>query len=254
MHSKLDLLSFDHRYFQWTDEHDVIMCREVILVEPYQFKIRTPERGNAWDRIANNLNAVKQLEFRVNARSVRDRYNLLTSRHAQKIRAEEKASGIEVERESELGTLLEDILEREKHFQDELDKQDANKQKKVENEKMSAESVRKKAMERMSKRKEVGDSADEVQKKKSRKSTADAIDYLREKSSREHELRKQEIQQRKQEQEQSFNQQQDMMKVLLNQVQQQQQQQQNFQAFLLAQQQQQSDLLKALIIERKKLE
>ena len=240
---------FDNRYFQFSEEHDVMLCREVIVAQPYKFKPRSPERGKAWDDIASTLNAIQRPSFKVTARSVRDRYNLLTNRRAQKIRAEEKASGIDVDI-SELDELLEDILEREKEAKAALELQDIEKTKKVEKEKETAEQVRQQAMEKMSKRK--SEESDEGgTKKKGRKSTADAIDYLKEKSAKEYELRKQEIDLKKQEQQQACQQQQDMMKALLNQMQQQQQQQQSLQAIFLAQQQQQSELLKALIEHKK---
>lgn len=66
-----------------------------------------------WNSIATHLNSLNQPKFKVIGRAVRDRHTLLTSRHKQKLRDEEKASGIEIE-ETELDILLEDILEREK--------------------------------------------------------------------------------------------------------------------------------------------
>lgn len=68
-----------------------------------------------WDSIAAHLNSLNQPKFKVTGRAVCDRYTLLTSRNKQKLRDEEKASGIEIE-ETELDFLLEDILEREKNL------------------------------------------------------------------------------------------------------------------------------------------
>ena len=89
------------------------MCREAIVSEPYSFRVRSPERRQVWDSIAAHLNSLNQPKFRVTGRAVSDRYTLLTSRHKQKLRDEEKASGIEIE-ETELDILLENILEGEK--------------------------------------------------------------------------------------------------------------------------------------------
>jgi len=225
------------------------MCREVILEEPYNFKPRSPERGKVWDSIATHLNDLQQPAFRVTARSVRDRYALLTSKRAQKIREEEKASGIDVEDVSELDNLLEDILEREKEGKAAIEAQNLEKNKKSEKEKGAVDLIRRQAMEKMEKRQ-----SDEFQtgtKKKGRRSTSDAIDYLKEKASKEYDLRKEEMELKKKEQDQSSQQQQDMMKVLLNQMQQQQQQQQNLQTMFLSQQQQQNEILKALIENKK---
>ena len=80
----------------WNSEHDVLLCREVLDIGPYQFKMKSPERGKAWETISNNLNTTTCLEFRVTPRSVRDRYNLLTKKLQAKPTSEEKASGINV--------------------------------------------------------------------------------------------------------------------------------------------------------------
>ena len=82
------------------------MCREVLVSEPFNFKPRNSERGKVWEAIAQRLNAIDQLKFRVSARAVRDRYSLLTAKQAKKLRDEEKASGVHVEI-SEMDSLLE---------------------------------------------------------------------------------------------------------------------------------------------------
>ena len=70
------LLFSKRKYFQWTTDHDVIMCREVLVSEPYKFKQRTPERGKAWESEAQQLNSIHHPNFRVTSRSVRDRKNM----------------------------------------------------------------------------------------------------------------------------------------------------------------------------------
>ncbi|CAH3192046.1 unnamed protein product, partial [Porites evermanni] len=102
------------RYFVWTEDHDVLMLREAVTSEPYNFKPKSTERGKVWESIAAYLNSLKTPEFRVTARAVRDRYALLISRHKLKQREEEKASGIDVPELTELDALLEEIREREK--------------------------------------------------------------------------------------------------------------------------------------------
>ena len=104
-------VSFDCLYrspFHWTEEHDVLLCREIRVVEPYQFKSGTRESGNAWGEIATNLTSVEKPKFSVNRRSVRDRYNVLKSNYLAKMASEERSSGIDVE-ENELDQLLEEI-------------------------------------------------------------------------------------------------------------------------------------------------
>ena len=94
----------------WSNEHDVYLCREVLLVEPYNHKPNTRERGSAWEFISENLNAIKEINLNVNRRSVRERLNLLVANFKKKVRVEEKASGIEVE-ESEIDQLFLEIVE-----------------------------------------------------------------------------------------------------------------------------------------------
>ena len=89
-------------------------------------------------------------------------------------------SGIHVEI-SELDSLLEEILEREKDDKAKIESQDLDKNRKAEKEKATAEEVRKQAMERMADTKK-------REKKKVRRSTSDTIDYLKEKSAKDHDL------------------------------------------------------------------
>ena len=61
----------------WSEAHDILLCREAILVEPYAHKPGSRERGNAWNMISSELNGITEVQFNVTKRSVRDRYNLL---------------------------------------------------------------------------------------------------------------------------------------------------------------------------------
>ena len=186
----------------WSSDHDTVMCREVLVVEPYKFKIRRPKRGQAWESLADNLNSIPSIKFRVTARSVRDRYNLLTKRMQAKLKFEEKASGIDV-KTSELDNLLVEILEKEKVAKEKLEIYDENKRKIGDNDKTAAEDMRKQALERMgqtAKRKK-GDDGSETPKKKSRRSTADAVEYLKQKADKETVLKEQELELKKNEQE-----------------------------------------------------
>lgn len=191
----------------------------------------------------------------VTARSVRNRFSLLSTKQAQKLREEERASDIDVE-QTDLDTLLEEILEREKEAKLKLESQDVEKKNKGEKEKAAAEEIRKQALQRMAKR----NSEDGVRQKpaKVRRSTADAIDYLKMRSEKEVEYKKEELEVRKKElqmaaekQEQANKDQQTMLAAMMTQMQQQQQQQQALQAMLLAQQENQSKILMALIENKK---
>ena len=92
--------------------------------------------------MAGSLNAIEDPKFRVTARSVRDWYAYLTSRKSTELKDVERASGIAVV-ETELDMLLEEILEKEKEGDDKTAK-----------DKLSAQEMRQKAMERMSQKKD----------------------------------------------------------------------------------------------------
>ena len=214
------------------------MLREAVTSESYNFKPKSNERGKVWESIAAHLNSLKTPEFRVTARAVRDRYALLISRHKLKQREEERASGIDVPEPTELDTLLEEILEREKRAEEKGDALQ-NEKAKDDKEKAAAEEIRQVALQTMAKRKS-DDSGEKQKGAKLRRSTSDAIEFLAEKSEKERELKKEELAIRKREldiaetrQEEGARQQQTMLSALMNQMQQQQQlQQQNLQIIL----------------------
>ena len=105
----------------------MLLAREMLTVEPYKCKNRSHESGQAWDLIAANLNSVHAPRFRVSQKSVRDKGRILLKNFKLKVREEEKASGIEVPELSELDAALEEIAEKEKAAQSELDLEESVK-------------------------------------------------------------------------------------------------------------------------------
>lgn len=69
-----------------TEEHDTLLCREILVEEPYTFKHGSREKGRCWDCIAQNLNRVEQPEFSVDQRAIRDRYVKLKKSYKKKTR------------------------------------------------------------------------------------------------------------------------------------------------------------------------
>eukprot|EP00795_Rhopilema_esculentum_P015927 gene15927-biopygen5310 len=104
----------------WTKQHDVLLCREVLVVQPFQFRHGTHDRGQCWERIANNLNLVEHPHFIVDQRSVRDRFTKLEKDFKRKKASEERASGISPEEPDELDQALEDITETAREQQEQL--------------------------------------------------------------------------------------------------------------------------------------
>jgi len=138
---------------EWSEEHDIILLREMISREIFSFKKGSPDRGKTWESIQEFLNQMENPKFHIKEkRGVRDRWNILQGKFLKRMREEEAASGIECEELSEKDTLIEELSERERSFQ--------VKEKNTAKDKEAAESVRRKAMERMkdSKRKTSQDS------------------------------------------------------------------------------------------------
>lgn len=79
---------------EWKEEHDVLLCHEILVSQPFNFKERTVERAKIWDEIANRLINCQTLKFRVNKRSVRKRFKLIKGKFKRIIQEEEKASGL----------------------------------------------------------------------------------------------------------------------------------------------------------------
>eukprot|EP00795_Rhopilema_esculentum_P005757 gene5757-biopygen7537 len=89
----------------WTKQHDVLLCREVLVVQPFQFRHGSHDRRQCWEQIANNL---EHPHFIVDQRSVRDRFTKLEKYFKRKKASEERASGISPEEPDELYQALED--------------------------------------------------------------------------------------------------------------------------------------------------
>ena len=79
---------------EWKEEHDVLLCREILVSQPFKFKERTVERGKIWDHIANRLNNCQTLKFRVNKRSVRERFKLIKEKFKRKFKRKKRRRGL----------------------------------------------------------------------------------------------------------------------------------------------------------------
>ena len=133
----------------WTQDRDVIFCREILVSNLFNTKKSSTERGKVWESLADKLCDIRQPSFRVDQRSVRDHYKKLISKYKRKIREELNASGTSQE-QSELDVMLEEIVEREEISEAEKENDNENR-KKMEADRLAADDVRKKAMETLSK-------------------------------------------------------------------------------------------------------
>ena len=87
------------------------VCREMLVMEPYQHPHRSKERGDVWNQVTVNLSDLDHPKFKVNKRSMRDILTLLITKHEAKMRQEENATGITC-KDTELDLPLEEIIDR----------------------------------------------------------------------------------------------------------------------------------------------
>ena len=177
------------RKMEWTDQHDVLFCREVIPFELFTQKPGSQERGQCSDRIAERPNAVKDVYFKVDQRALRNRVKKLLKLYVSKKNREEKASGVEVEH-SELDDVMLDIYDQHKQIENETS--EASEKVKVvkDQDKLAAEEIRACAVERLSETRkrnlDIAHHEDQSQKNynnnKRRSSGRNTIAYLREKT------------------------------------------------------------------------
>ena len=71
---------------EWTEQHDNILCQEILVLEPFKAKKGSIARGQIWDKIANNLNSLQHPQLRVTKRSVKAYLHGTTLSHATSLR------------------------------------------------------------------------------------------------------------------------------------------------------------------------
>ena len=213
---------------RWLQAHDMALMQEILVFEPWEYRHGSSERGNIWERISESLNSLKELQFQVNARSVRDRYKLLADKFKHKERDELNASDISPE-VTDLDNALSDIVERFDQGDKDMKQKTDKKKAASEADAHKAEEIRKRSLETFSET----DARNDLEKpKRQRNSGSDTLVYLREKGEREVKIKENEIELKKQENEiaksqtailqQSLTQQQQMLQIMLQNQQQQQ--------------------------------
>ena len=74
---------------EWSNDHDRMLCKEILYEDPFQFKKGSPDRGEVWSKIARSLSSCTELKFTVKQRSVRERFTLLQAKHKETNRKDE---------------------------------------------------------------------------------------------------------------------------------------------------------------------
>ncbi|XP_022806582.1 uncharacterized protein LOC111343667 [Stylophora pistillata] len=99
---------------EWTEDHDVILLREILASDLFSFKNGSFARQERWESITEKSNQVKTLCFHLkDKRAVRDRWVLLQKKYKAKMHQEQTACGISVDDMSEIDVLLEEFVGKE---------------------------------------------------------------------------------------------------------------------------------------------
>jgi len=129
----------------WSALHDEMLCREILVVDPFTGTNKsTVARGTKWEEVAQNLNKIQEVYFKVYKRAVRDRYNLLSKELRTKLKTEERESGIETDM-TEVEVALEELIEKEDAAETEQRVVDSQKKMKDSQDRENAENIWKKA-------------------------------------------------------------------------------------------------------------
>lgn len=182
---------------RWTDEHDVVLLREMFLFEPWNFKYASKERGQCWERISESLNQIQRPQFKVSQRSVQDRYGVLEKSYKKKNSEEERASGISPN-ETEADIALADIIERFEESSKEHKETSEKKKREQEVDAAKAEEMRARSLETYSETRKRNGSDDQSPTTSKRRNTgSETLKFLIEKSENEKFLKESEIEMRK---------------------------------------------------------
>ena len=131
---------------KWTGKHDCLFVRELLFFEPWKYRKGTPERVEIWANIAASQEQVKDPKFKIDKRSVRDRFNKLIQDHKKKARDEQRASSISPEQD-EVDNALDDIVTMIEEGKSEQDLQNEARQRKVDDQQGKAVEMRNRSLE-----------------------------------------------------------------------------------------------------------
>ena len=230
---------------KWSLKHDTIFGRELLSWELWKYRSDTREQRNCFEEKSKILNNIKEPQFCVSQKSLRDRLKILERDCKARKREAERGSGISPEYR-EIDQIMEDYLERRDEEEAKQGKESTEDRNKEYQEKASGQEMRERAMERLGQTKKRNGN-DEPRKK--RHKSNETLDYLREEAERECKIRQDELEMKKKQEEGTMATQQALVTQLWDQQQLQMQQQQfvqMMQMMLNSQQAQSQAIIKLL--------
>ena len=159
------LFIFRQQGMGWTEQHDILLSREILHIQPWLHRHGSIERGQLRNEIAAVLNSLEKPGFKITSRSVRDRYGLLVKKYKTKWNEEEKSSGTNPDY-TELDGALMDLMQR---F-DERKRETNDKKSKIENELAKAQEMRQTSLKTFCQTKKRKESDTEAPQKRRRSS------------------------------------------------------------------------------------
>ena len=100
---------------EWTQYHDLVLCRELLVINPFQAKYKTTARAKLWDQAAENLAKTARPTFKksLDKRAVQERYRLLTEKFNKRMAKGRIETGINPNM-SELDVLVEELWKEDR--------------------------------------------------------------------------------------------------------------------------------------------
>ena len=169
----LNYFYFQFRIMNWKPPHDLVLCKEIIFVNPYSAKKKSIQRSALWQKIAENLNTVKDPCFIVEKRSVRDHIAILIQRFKRQHAQELRESGT-TPQHTELDAAIEQIIAIEESSDTEQQEMKDENRGKVEADRKKAEDMYQKALETMGKT--------QPEQRRAEKMVLGALEYLKERA------------------------------------------------------------------------
>ncbi|CAH3024304.1 unnamed protein product [Porites evermanni] len=77
---------------EWTESHDMALCKKVLLQNPFLAQKKTVQRAAIWQKTADELVSLRRPKFKVTLtkRSFQDRLLLIITKHKRMAREKRK--------------------------------------------------------------------------------------------------------------------------------------------------------------------
>ena len=80
----------------YTEEMNVVICRQILAERPYQFKKYSGELTQTWNKITEALTATYD-DLNVTTRNIRDHLDAMLRNRTKQRNAEKRLSGVDIE-------------------------------------------------------------------------------------------------------------------------------------------------------------